>query len=217
MTATTQPQAPHHPVFARLWPRLAGQLDQQGGAQHRERLLDGLDGRVLELGAGDGRNFDRYPDTVEEVVAVEPEPYLRERAEEAADHASVPVTVLDGIAEALPATDDAFDAAVLSLVLCSVPDPQHVLAETQRVLRAGGQLRFFEHVAADGGPQRRVQQVLDATVWPRVAGGCHTARDTTTAISRAGFHIDWLDAFRFPEGPIPTPTSPHVLGRARAG
>lgn len=216
MTATKDRNpAPHHPVFARVWPRLAAQLDRQGADDHRQRLVDGLDGRVVEIGAGDGRSLARYPDTVDEVVAVEPERYLRERAEQAALHAPVPVTVVDGVGEALPVPDGAFDAAVVSLLLCSVTDPRHVLSETRRVLRAGGQLRFFEHVAAEGGAHRRVQHALDATIWPRIAGGCHTGRDTTAAIRHTGFAIEELEGFRFPPGSVPTPTSPHVLGRAR--
>jgi hypothetical protein len=40
-------------------------------------MLDGSAGRVVELGAGNGINFKHYPAAVAEVVAVEPEPYLR--------------------------------------------------------------------------------------------------------------------------------------------
>lgn len=217
MTATnTHRPTGRHPVFARVWPRLADQLDRQGADEHRRRLLEGLHGRVVEIGAGDGRSFAYYPDIVDEVIAVEPESSLRQRAHRAASHAPVPVTILDGIGEALPVPDAAFDATVVSLLLCSVPDPQPVLAEARRTLRPGGQLRFFEHVAADGRAHRRLQHALDATIWPRIAGGCHTARDTTTAIHRAGFALETVERFRFPPGPMPTPTSPHVLGRAHA-
>lgn len=213
---TTRPHVARHPVFARLWARAAPQLDAKGGAEYRRRLLAGLRGRVIDIGAGDGRNFAHYPDTVSEVVAVEPEAYLRDRAVDAARHAAVPVTVVDGLAEALPAPDDAFDAAVTALVLCSVTDQHIALAEIRRVLRPAGRLRWFEHVAAAGRAHRRLQHALDATVWPHVAGGCHTARDTLTAIRQAGLHIGEVEEFRFPDGRLPTPTSPHVLGDALA-
>ncbi len=65
---------------------------------HRRDQLAGLSGRVLELGAGNGMNFQHYPATVSEVVAVEPEPYLRRKAEQAPRRAPVPVAVRDGLA-----------------------------------------------------------------------------------------------------------------------
>jgi ubiquinone/menaquinone biosynthesis C-methylase UbiE len=183
-------------------------------SEHRDRLLEGVEGRVIEVGAGNGLNFSHYPDAVSEVVAVEPEPYLRARAEEAAATAPVPVAVFDGVASQLPAEDGAFDVAVTSLVLCSVPDQHEALAEARRVLRPGGELRFYEHVAASSRPLHRFQRVLDRTIWPHVAGGCHTSRDTGAAIAAAGFEITHLERFRFPPGRLPDPVAPHVIGRA---
>lgn len=210
----TAPETPRHPVFARLWSLAARQLDKQGGAEQRRHLLSGLHGRVIEIGAGDGRNFAHYPKEVSEVLAVEPEGYLRAHAEEAARKAPVEVSVLEGVAERLPADDDSFEAAVVSLVLCSVDDLAAALGEIRRVLRPGGRLRFFEHVVAHGGAHRRLQHALDATIWPRVNGGCHTARDTLTAIRTAGLSLSEVDRFRFPGGRMPLPTSPHVRGEA---
>ena len=116
---------------------------------HRRRLLTGLTGRVLEVGAGNGLNFPHYPATVTEVLAVEPEPYLRRLALAAARSAPVPVRVVAGTAEALPVPDGAVDAVVASLVLCTVAELDQALAEVGRVLRPGGTLRFYEHVRAD--------------------------------------------------------------------
>ncbi len=78
------PEQVHHPFFARLYERLAPKVEAQGAAEHGRELLVGLRGRVIEVGAGTGLNFAHYPDEVSEVVAVEPEAYLRRRAEEAA-------------------------------------------------------------------------------------------------------------------------------------
>jgi ubiquinone/menaquinone biosynthesis C-methylase UbiE len=88
------------------------------------------------------------------------------------------------------------------------------LAEIRRVLRPGGQLRFFEHVRADTAGLARVQRILDATVWPTFGGGCHPDRDTRAAIEAAGFAIDDIDQVRLPRTRISTPTSPHILGVA---
>ena len=136
----------HHPLFARLFDRMAAKTEEQGAAEHRERLLAGLGGRVIEVGAGNGLNFSHYPGTVAEVVAVEPEDYLRAKAERVAEDAPVAIRVVDGLADDLPAEDASFDAAVASLVLCSVPDQAAALAELRRVLRPGAELRFYELV-----------------------------------------------------------------------
>lgn len=209
------PRTMRRPVFSRLYTRAFGPaLERAGAATHRQRLLAGLEGRVLEVGAGNGLNFPHYPGEVTEVVALEPEPGLRAAAESAAPRASAPVTVVDGIADHIPAPDASFDAAVACLVLCSVPDQARALAEIHRVLRPGGQLRFFEHVRADSPRMRRVQRALDATVWPLVCGGCHTGRDTVAAITSAGFTLTDVDRFLFPETSIPTPAATHVLGTA---
>ncbi|ASW54929.1 class I SAM-dependent methyltransferase [Plantactinospora sp. KBS50] len=203
-----------HPIFARVFARQIVRLDEIGGAAYRRRLVAGLAGRVLEVGAGTGRNLPHYPAAVTGVLAVEPEPLLRAEAERAGTAAPVPVTVVDGVADALPAADGEYDAVVFSLVLCSVPDQAAALAEARRVLRPGGQLRFLEHVRAEPGALRRVQRVVDATVWPWFAGGCHTGRDTLGAVREAGFEVTDLDRFRFPETQVPMPAAPHVLGAA---
>lgn len=203
-----------HPVFARLWAPVSRQMERQGGAERRRQLLAGLAGRVLEVGAGTGVSFGHYPHTVDEVVAVEPEPYLRELARQEARRAPVDVEVVDGVADRLPVADGSVDAVVTSLVLCSVADQQATLAELARVLRPGGRLRFFEHVAADGRAHRRLQRALDATVWPRMFGGCHTARETVDELWAAGMSVTSLERFSFPDTPLPVPTSPHVLGEA---
>jgi ubiquinone/menaquinone biosynthesis C-methylase UbiE len=202
-----------HPIFARVYQRVATACEKVGAAEHRERLLAGLAGRVVEIGAGNGLNFAHYPDTVTEVVAVEPEPFLRARAAEQAQRASVSVTVVDGTADAIPLPDAAVDAAVASLVLCSVPNQQSALAELFRVVRPGGQLRFYEHVAADDAHWSRLQRRAER-VWPLFAGGCHLCRHTEKAIAEAGFKIDECDRFLFAPCWTAKFAAPHILGRA---
>ncbi|WP_410812132.1 class I SAM-dependent methyltransferase [Micromonospora sp. 067-2] len=203
-----------HPVFARVYERLSVAMDRSGMVEFRRSLVAGLSGRVIEIGAGNGRMFPHYPPGVTEVVAVEPERRLRAAAVRAASRAPVPVTVVDGLAEALPVGQGEFDAAVVALVLCTVPDQPGALTEVGRVLRPGGQLRFFEHVAVEEpSGMRRVQQLLDATLWPKLFGGCHIGRDTVAAIAGAGFAIEELRRFRFPASSN-GPSSPCVLGRA---
>ncbi|HEY6397724.1 MAG TPA: class I SAM-dependent methyltransferase [Solirubrobacteraceae bacterium] len=193
---------------------MAARHSARGEDEYRQRLLAGLRGRVIEVGAGSGLNFRFYPATVERVLAVEPEPLLQAAAISSASEAPVPVTVVGGVAGRLPAQDESFDAAVASLVLCSVPDQQRALAELRRVIGPGGELRFYEHVSARRRLPALLQRLADATFWPRLAGGCHLSRDTGPAISAAGFSVESCERFLFTPG-APIPPIPHILGVAR--
>ncbi len=200
-----------HPFFARMWTVMSAHESRLMRRLRTENLA-GLTGRVLEVGAGTGTNFAHYPDIVTEVVAVEPEIRLVPKARAAAVVAPVPVTVIESTIENVP--DGApFDAVVCSLVLCSVADPDGVLRELNSLLKPGGELRYFEHVASAGW-RGSMQRLADATVWPRIAGNCHTHRDTERAIAGAGFSVEsarhqWtLPAW------APLPVAEIAIGRA---
>jgi len=202
-----------NPLFARYFDRCGARNEERGNRELRRELLAGLSGRVLEVGAGNGLNFPHYPASVREVVAVEPEPYLRARAAEAATAAPVPVRVADGTAAELPAADGEFDAVVVSGLLCSVADVPAALAEFGRALRPDGQLRFYEHVRSRDPVFARVQQAADL-VWPHLMGGCHVHRQTRAAIGRV-FTIERCRGFRFPPSAVLSPVAPRILGVAR--
>ncbi|MGW2420842.1 class I SAM-dependent methyltransferase [Streptomyces sp. NPDC001709] len=205
----------HHPLFARYYARVSVSAETRlGMAGIRERLLAGLSGRVIEIGAGNGLNFAHYPGTVAEVVAIEPEPLLRQLALESALRAQVPVDVVPGAAEALPVKSEAFDAAVLSLVLCSVRDVSRTLSEVRRVLRPGGQVRFFEHGRGGGHLMTLTQRSLDRTLWPALTGGCHLARQPVAALRGAGFTLGPQRQVLLPENGPALPTSYCTLGVA---
>ncbi|KOV57104.1 class I SAM-dependent methyltransferase [Streptomyces sp. MMG1121] len=205
----------HHPVFARFYTRLSVNAETRlGMAEVRDRLLAGLSGRVIEIGAGNGLNFAHYPTAVAEVVAIEPEPLLRKLAQDAALRAQVPVDVVPGAAEALPVKSEAFDAAVLSLVLCSVRDVARALAEVRRVLRPGGEVRFLEHGRGGGRVMKLTQRTLDRTVWPVLFGGCHVAREPVAELRAAGFELGPHRLVLLPEKGPRLPTSYGTLGVA---
>lgn len=219
LRSTGSPQAPgdqvHHPLFARCYARLATAAETEAGlAGVRDRLLAGLSGRVVEIGAGNGLNFAHYPGAVSEVVAIEPERGLRRPALEAAVRADVPVDVVPGTAEALPVKSEAFDAAVVSLVLCSVRDLPRALAELRRVLRPGGEVRFLEHGPGGGRAMRLTQRALDRTVWPHLAGGCRLTRDAVGALRDAGFELGPYRRMTLPEKGPRLPFSYCVTGAA---
>lgn len=203
-----------NPLFARVFHRYCGRDRGKGERELRRELLDGISGRVVEVGAGNGINFEHYPAGVGELIAVEPEPYLRSQAERAAADAPVPVRVVSGVAASLGLPDDSVDAVVVCGVLCSVPDQREALGEFRRVLRDGGELRFYEHVRSRRPAFARWQRSVDS-LWGAMMGGCHTDRDTLGAIVDAGFAIECCRGFGFPPKARIYPVAPRILGVAR--
>jgi SAM-dependent methyltransferase len=203
----------NNPFFARLW-KVMSTHETDAIRRLRRENLAGLSGRVLEVGAGTGTNFEFYPDTVTEVVAVEPEHTLAEVAQQAAATAPVPVTVsTDTVEQYLASGGEPFDAVVCSLVLCSVDDPEHVLRELHSLLRPGGELRYLEHVASSGA-RAGLQKFADATLWPRLLGNCHTHRNTEQSITGAGFAVSGARREWTMPAWVPLPVSEFAIGRA---
>jgi len=157
----------------------------------RARAVGGLRGRVLEVGSGSGPNFPYYRG-VNRVVAVEPDPTMRRRAARQVhllrqQGVRTPIEIVDGRGEQLPFAARSFDAAVLTLVLCSVDDVDAALAEVRRVLRPGASVRMVEHVRAPDPTTAAVQAWM--TRLNRRFGGCHLDRDAVGALRWAGFEI----------------------------
>jgi SAM-dependent methyltransferase len=200
-----------NPFFARVWTWMASHEPESVKRLRRENLA-GLSGRVLEVGAGTGTNFELYPDTVTEVVAVEPEHRLAVLARQAAATASVPVTVSTETVEQFAAAEP-FDAAVCSLVLCSVEEPDQVVRQLLSILKPGGELRYFEHIASSGW-RSRLQRLADATIWPKMAGNCHAHRHTEQTIIDAGFKVSGARREWVVPAWVPMPTSEVAIGRA---
>jgi ubiquinone/menaquinone biosynthesis C-methylase UbiE len=205
----------NNPIFARLFDRLAAKDKGRGEDALRREMLAGLSGRVIEVGPGNGINFEHVPETVEDLIAVEPEPYLRGVAKRTADGLPLTIHVVDGSAEDLPVADGSIDAVFVAGVLCSVHDQDAALREFRRVLRPGGELRFYEHVRSRRRGFARYQDAV-ALVWPHLMGGCKPNLDTLAAIERAGFRLERCRGFGFPNHARAYPITPRILGVARA-
>ena len=176
-----------------------------------KRLLGGLSGDVLELGPGTGRNLRDYPPEVR-WTGLEPNAFLHPHIERTAREQRRVVDILPGVAEAIPLADGSVDAAVATLVLCSVTDQAAVLREVRRVLRPGGRFVFLEHVAAAAGTPRRRRQRRFRPVCRHLADGCQPDRETLAAIRSAGFASISCEQFE-----VATPfgvLDPHIVGVA---
>jgi ubiquinone/menaquinone biosynthesis C-methylase UbiE len=163
--------------------------------RRRRELLSGLEGTVLEIGAGTGLNLPHY-EHAEKVVAVEPDSSMAKRLPRRVAEASMPVEIVAGSAEALPFPDGGFDTVVVTFVLCSVGDPAAALAEIRRVLAPGGRLVLLEHVRGDDRLAR--WQDRFTPLHRKVAGNCHLNRDTRQAVAEAGFDATGVTTTRIP-------------------
>jgi SAM-dependent methyltransferase len=141
---------------------------------------------VVELGAGVGANM-RYLPAGAHLVAIEPNLYMHTRLRRAARSHGVDLEIRSVTGERMDLPDASADAVISSLVLCSVRDPEAVLAEIRRVLRPGGRFSFAEHVAAEPHTPTRWTQRILRRPWAWIFEGCSCERDLSTAIQSAGF------------------------------
>ncbi len=171
--------------------------------KQRAKVVPQAEGVVLELGCGSGTNFAMYDaGKVEKLYALEPAPGMVVKARRTAGELGIGKSIefLETGAEAIPLPDKSVDTAVITFVLCTIPDWKSALAETRRVLKPGGKVVFTEHgLAPDEGIakwQRRIEPV-----WKPLAGGCHLTRDTLGLLREGGFACDDAETMYLPNTP----------------
>ncbi|MCO8126474.1 class I SAM-dependent methyltransferase [Acidimicrobiia bacterium EGI L10123] len=169
--------------FFRTFDRYLNHITRQ---HKRSAFADIAAGAVVELGAGVGANFAHLPPG-SSVLAVEPSEAMHAQLEARAAARGLDLTVIGAYGEDLPIPDASVDEVLCSLVLCTVDDPEAVLAEIRRILRPGGRFRFVEHVAAPSWSPRRWLQHAIRRPWSWVFEGCDLCRDTARTIEGAGF------------------------------
>jgi ubiquinone/menaquinone biosynthesis C-methylase UbiE len=160
----------------------------------RNRVCEGLHGRVVEIGFGSGLNVPFYPESVVGVAAIEPADVGWKLASKRLAASPVPVerSGLDG--QSLPLADDSCDTALSTWTLCTIPDAIAALNEVRRVLKPGGTLHFVEHGLAPDEKVQHWQHRLEP-MQRRLFGGCHLTRPILDLLTNAGFTITEIDVF----------------------
>jgi len=180
----------------------------------REEIVGGARGRVLEVGCGPGSNFSFYSESASAIIATDPDPHMLERARKRAAEAGRPIDVQQAPAEDLPFAELSFDTVVCTSVICNVRDPRKALSEMRRVLKPGGEYRFFEHVRYDGGVGGLWQDAIKP-VWGWLGAGCRPNQDTARLIQEAGFHVQQME--KLTPSLFIDPTRPCIKGVALRG
>ncbi|HSL59343.1 MAG TPA: class I SAM-dependent methyltransferase [Acidimicrobiales bacterium] len=164
----------------------AGYLNRVAGRHKRHAFADLAPGPVLEIGAGTGANVGLLPAGTQ-LIALEPSLRMHDRLRQRCAAAGLDATIVATGAESIPLPDESIDEVICSLVLCTVRDPERVLAEVRRVLRPGGRFRFVEHVAAPRRGVRRSIQVAVRRPWGWLFEGCRPDQHTPDLVRAAGF------------------------------
>ena len=198
--------------FAALYDPFLWLGERAGVRSLRADALAHARGHTVEIGGGTGLNLPHYPDAVEELTVVEPDPAMRTRFERRDRQRGVRVRLVDAPAERLPFADGSVDTVVSTFVLCTVDAPDLALQEIERVLRPDGQLVFIEHVRSDSPTLARWQDRLGPS-WQRFARGCRCNRATTELIAASGLTLD--DVRTASWRVMPPIVRPLVIGRAR--
>jgi ubiquinone/menaquinone biosynthesis C-methylase UbiE len=188
-------------MFSALYDRAFEASEEAGLREMRSELLKGARGRVLELGAGTGLNLELYPhEGLDSLTATEPDPHMYKQLRERAAKVCAGAELVQAGAEDLPFEDDSFDTAVVTLVLCTVPDQPAALREIKRVLKPGGKLLFLEHVRSDHRDLAKWQDRLEKP-WRFLGDGCHCNRDTEAGLKAAGFKLSGIEHPKLPKAP----------------
>jgi ubiquinone/menaquinone biosynthesis C-methylase UbiE len=144
-------------------------------------------GDVLELAVGTARNLPFYSDEVR-LTGVELSPEMLALAKRRAGALGRSVDLHLGDAQELEFDDSSFDTVLITLGLCTIPQPEQAAAEAFRVLRPDGRLVLLEHVRSPLAPIRAVQRVLEPLAVRFEAD--HLLRDPLDYLGDVGFGIE---------------------------
>ena len=152
----------------------------------RKELLSSLQGKVLEVGVGTGKNLPYYPEGVE-LAAIDISSKMLAKAGRRAERLGIKADLREMDAENLDFPDDYFDYAIATFVFCSVPDPVKGLMELNRVVKDDGLILLIEHVRSENRFLGKIMDWLNPVV--RAVMGPNINRRTVKNVEKAGLQV----------------------------
>jgi ubiquinone/menaquinone biosynthesis C-methylase UbiE len=185
----------------RIQDKEAHRYDRQMG--FFERILFGggrewacaqVEGAVLELAIGTGRNLPYYAGDIR-LTGIELSPEMLQIGRKRAEELGRDVDMRIGDAQALEFEDESFDTVIITFGLCTIPDDRGAVTEAYRVLHSGGRLVLLEHVRSPSLAVRALQRVLDPLSVRFTAD--HLLRDPLDYLETVGFEIESAERLKW--------------------
>jgi ubiquinone/menaquinone biosynthesis C-methylase UbiE len=143
---------------------------------YRQQILEGVSGKVLEIGFGTGLNLKYYPQSVQKLTVIDSNQGMNRLAKKRIQSSAIDVNFQILKAEKLPDTDATFDSVVSTWTLCSIANVESAIAEIYRVLKPGGKFFFIEHGLSNELNVQTWQNLLNP-LQKIVGDGCHLNRN----------------------------------------
>lgn len=188
-------------LFAKLYDPFMKGFETTFLFKKRQKLLENIEGNVLEIGGGTGINFTIYNKNTH-VIACEPSApmlgyaYERLEKEKVAIHADIELVHAgiedEDLADYVPT--GGYDAIVCTLVLCTVPDQQAAIDIIKKWLKPSGKLYILEHIRSTTRFGQFFQNLFNP-LQKRLAEGCNLNRQTDENLKAQGFHPEWESYF----------------------
>ncbi len=150
----------------------------------RTEVMKELQGDVLEIGVGTGKNIQYYPDNIN-VTAIDFSEKMLEKAREKSDIYNKKVKLIHMDAQNMEFPDNSFDCVFTTCVFCSVPDPVKGLKEIKRVCKGDGKIIMIEHERSENRAIGLLMDIFNPLTLNLY--GANINRRTVDNIKKAGF------------------------------
>ncbi|MWV43033.1 methyltransferase domain-containing protein [Paenibacillus sp. HJL G12] len=159
----------------------------------RNRLLQGVQGDVLEIAVGAGANFHIYDMDKVRLTAADFSPMMLQRARRLAEEMHFQVHFIECDIEALDFPEHSFDCVVSTLSLCGYEDPEMVLRNISKWCKPGGRVFLLEHGLGKNPLLKSAQRLLNPVA--RKMSGCHWDRNIEQIVQRSELKIERIERY----------------------